>query len=140
MSPDWISIYDTAAVDRIRDQLKFDPRRLRALRTAFFKKFLGEEVALAELPAEVRTEFNTRVQFHALSLVEAHDSEIDGATKLVFRTSAGYMIETVVMRTGTGRVSLCVSSQVGCAAACGFCATGQMGVAKSLSTAEILDQ
>jgi 23S rRNA (adenine2503-C2)-methyltransferase len=44
------------------------------------------------------------------------------------------------MRTGTGRVSLCISSQVGCAAACGFCATGQMGVAKSLSAAEILDQ
>ena len=44
------------------------------------------------------------------------------------------------MRTGTGRVSLCVSSQVGCAAACGFCATGQMGIAKSLSAAEILDQ
>src|SRR6185369_10311666 len=42
--------------------------------------------------------------------------------------------------TGTGRVSLCVSSQVGCAAACSFCATGQMGIAKSLSAAEILDQ
>ena len=44
------------------------------------------------------------------------------------------------MRTGTGRVSLCVSSQVGCAAACGFCATGQMGIARNLSAAEILDQ
>ena len=44
------------------------------------------------------------------------------------------------MRTGTGRVALCISSQVGCAAACQFCATGQMGVAKSLSSAEILDQ
>ena len=58
----------------------------------------------------------------------------------MLRTAAGYLIETVIMRTGTGRVSLCVSSQVGCAAACQFCATGQMGVAKSLSTAEILDQ
>jgi 23S rRNA (adenine2503-C2)-methyltransferase len=37
-------------------------------------------------------------------------------------------------------VSLCVSSQVGCAAACGFCATGQMGIARNLSAAEILDQ
>ncbi|HEX4414294.1 MAG TPA: 23S rRNA (adenine(2503)-C(2))-methyltransferase RlmN [Lacipirellulaceae bacterium] len=134
------SIYETAAVDRIRAELKFDPRRLRALRTAFFKKFLGAEAAVDELPAEVREEFAARVQFHPLSIAEARDSEIDGATKLVLRTSAGYMIETVIMRTGTGRVSLCLSSQVGCAAACGFCATGQMGVAKSLSTSEILDQ
>ena len=58
----------------------------------------------------------------------------------MLRTPAGYLIESVIMRTGTGRVSLCVSSQVGCAAACGFCATGQMGIAKNLSAAEILDQ
>jgi 23S rRNA (adenine2503-C2)-methyltransferase len=58
----------------------------------------------------------------------------------VLRTDAGYAIESVIMRTGTGRVSLCVSSQVGCAAACGFCATGQMGIAKNLSAAEVLDQ
>ena len=49
-----ISIYDSAAVDRLRAELKFEPRRLRALRTAYFKKFLGVEAALAELPAEVR--------------------------------------------------------------------------------------
>ena len=73
-------------------------------------------------------------------VAESHDSQLDGATKLVLRTPAGYLIESVIMRTGTGRVSLCVSSQVGCAAACGFCATGQMGIAKNLSAAEILDQ
>jgi 23S rRNA (adenine2503-C2)-methyltransferase len=50
------------------------------------------------------------------------------------------LIEAVLMRTGTGRVSLCISSQVGCAAACGFCATGQMGIARNLSATEILDQ
>jgi 23S rRNA (adenine2503-C2)-methyltransferase len=58
----------------------------------------------------------------------------------VLRTQGGYSIESVIMRTGTGRVSLCVSSQIGCAAACEFCATGQMGIAKNLSAAEILDQ
>ena len=135
-----ISIYDTAAVDRLRAELKFEPRRLRALRTAYFKKFLGVEAALAELPAEVRDEFARRVEFHPLAVAEARDSQVDGATKLVLRTAAGYLIESVIMRTGTGRVSLCVSSQVGCAAACGFCATGQMGIAKNLSAAEILDQ
>jgi 23S rRNA (adenine2503-C2)-methyltransferase len=135
-----ISIYDSPAIDRLRAELKFEPRRLRALRTAYFKKSLGAEAALAELPAEVRTSFAERVEFHPLSIAEARDSHLDGATKLVLRTPAGYLIESVIMRTGTGRVALCVSSQVGCAAACEFCATGQMGVAKSLSSAEILDQ
>ena len=135
-----ISIYDTAAVDRLRSELKFEPRRLRALRTAYFKKSLGVEAALAELPPEVRAQFAEQVEFHPLAVAEAFDSQIDGATKLVLRTHAGYAIETVIMRTGTGRVSLCVSSQVGCAAACAFCATGQMGIAKSLSPAEMLDQ
>jgi 23S rRNA (adenine2503-C2)-methyltransferase len=138
--PAKISIYDSPAIDRLRARLKFEPRRLHALRTAYFKKSLGVEAALAELAAEVRDEFAARVEFHSLSVAESHDSQLDGATKLVLRTPTGYAIETVIMRTGTGRVSLCVSSQVGCAAACGFCATGQMGVAKSLSAAEILDQ
>jgi len=135
-----ISIYDSAAVDRLRARLKFEPRRLRALRTALFKKFLGVEEALRELPAAVREEFARRVAFRSLQLAEARDSQLDGATKLVLRTGGGYLVESVILRTGTGRVSLCVSSQVGCAAACGFCATGQMGIAKNLSVAEILDQ
>lgn len=135
-----VSIYDAAATDRLRAELKFEPRRLRALRTTYFKKFLGVDAALAELPSDVRAEFERRVDFHSLAIAEARDSQRDGATKLVLRTAAGYAIEAVIMRAGTGRVSLCVSSQVGCAAACGFCATGQMGIAKSLSVAEILDQ
>jgi 23S rRNA (adenine2503-C2)-methyltransferase len=135
-----ISIFDSPAIDRLRAELKFDPRRLRALRTAFFKKSRGVDEALAELPTSVQGEFGNRVKFHPLVLAEGLDSQLDGATKLVLRTNAGYAIESVIMRTGTGRVALCVSSQIGCAAACGFCATGQMGIAKSLSAAEILDQ
>jgi 23S rRNA (adenine2503-C2)-methyltransferase len=134
------SIYDKSAVDRLRAELKFEPRRLRALRTAYFKKSLGVGAALAELPADTRQQFSSRVEFHPLAVEDARDSQVDGATKLVLRTASGYAIESVIMRTGTGRVSLCVSSQVGCAAACGFCATGQMGIAKNLSAAEILDQ
>ena len=135
-----VSIYDSGSIDRLRAEMKFEPRRLRALRTVYFKKFLGVEAALAELPENVRQEFARRVEFHSLAMESAFDSEVDGATKLVLRTAAGLLIESVLMRTGTGRVSLCVSSQVGCAAACSFCATGQMGIARNLSAAEILDQ
>ena len=111
-----ISIYDQAAVDRLRGELRFEPRRLRQLRTALLKKSRGAAAALAELPAEVRDEFARCVEMHPLEPITQDDSGLDGATKLVFRTGAGFLIESVVMRTGTGRVSLCVSSQVGCAA------------------------
>ena len=140
MNQEKISIFDSAAVDRLRAELKFEPRRLRALRTAYFKKFRGQATALDELPEEVRGEFARRVEFVPLKLEQAFDSQVDGATKLVLRTPSDMLIESVIMRTGTGRVSLCVSSQVGCAAACQFCATGQMGIARNLSTAEILAQ
>src|SRR5438045_9686152 len=99
-----VSVYDLAATDRLRAELKFEPRLLRALRTALFKKFLGVETALEELPADVRSKFANRLVVHPLEVVECRDSEVDGATKLVLRTASGYLIESVIMRTGTGRV------------------------------------
>jgi 23S rRNA (adenine2503-C2)-methyltransferase len=137
---DRVSICDREAINRLRAELKIEPRRLRAAWTALLKKFQGVEAALAELPSEVRDEFARRVEFHPLTIEQALDSQLDGATKLLLRSQAGFALESVVMRIGTGRVSLCVSSQVGCAAACGFCATGQMGIARNLTAAEILDQ
>src|SRR4029077_7601641 len=87
---DVISIYDSPAIDRLRAELKFEPHRLRALRTALFKKFRGVEAALDELAAAGRGGFARRVEFHPLVLVERRDSQLDGATKLVLRTQAGY--------------------------------------------------
>ncbi|MCD6050969.1 MAG: Fe-S oxidoreductase, partial [Verrucomicrobia bacterium] len=96
--------------------------------------------ALAELPESVLPDFTTEVKFHALELVRRVDSKLDGASKLIFRTAAGDLIETVILRIATGRTSLCVSSQAGCAAACAFCATGALGFKRNLTTEEILDQ
>src|SRR3990172_931042 len=135
-----LSIFDKAAIDRLRSELKFEPRELEQLRAALVKKFRGVETALGELPEEVREEFRHRVVFHPLAIHCRSDSERDGATKLVLQTSRGFLIESVILRTGTGRVSLCVSSQVGCAANCDFCATGKMGVAHNLAAAAMLDQ
>ncbi|MBA3484505.1 MAG: 23S rRNA (adenine(2503)-C(2))-methyltransferase RlmN, partial [Pirellulales bacterium] len=96
--------------------------------------------ALAELPTESRDAFADQVDLHALQLHSRSDSQQDGASKLLFRTRAGMLIESVILRIATGRTTLCVSSQIGCAAACDFCATGKMGIAQNLSPAEILDQ
>jgi 23S rRNA (adenine2503-C2)-methyltransferase len=64
----------------------------------------------------------------------------DGATKkTLWRAHDGTLVESVLMRY-TGRTTVCVSSQAGCGMACPFCATGQGGLTRNLSTAEICDQ
>lgn len=69
---------------------------------------------------------------------ETHSS--DGFTrKYLLRLADGFLIETVLMRF-RGRVTACISSQVGCAMGCVFCATGQMGFTRHLTTAEIVAQ
>ncbi|MBX3431708.1 MAG: 23S rRNA (adenine(2503)-C(2))-methyltransferase RlmN [Pirellulales bacterium] len=137
---DQLTLFDLAAVDALRRELRLDPQAVRQMRTALLKRGLSDEAALATLPSPMRDEFAGRVTLHALALDRRCDSQLDGATKILFRTAAGMLIESVVLRIATGRTTLCVSSQVGCAAACDFCATGKMGIAQNLSAAEILDQ
>ncbi|NOZ41436.1 MAG: radical SAM protein, partial [Planctomycetes bacterium] len=129
-----ISIYDSPRFDQLRQELRLDPQSIRQLRNDLLKRFRADDLATANFPAA------ERVSLHTLKLYRQCDSEIDGATKLLFHTAAGMLIESVLLRIASGRTTLCVSSQVGCAAACEFCATGKMGVAQNLSTEEILDQ
>jgi len=74
-------------------------------------------------------------------IVEAHPSD-DGATKVVLRLADGERIEAVHMPRAvrSPRVTLCISSQVGCAMGCTFCATGAMGIRRNLSSGEIVGQ
>ncbi|MCA9577656.1 MAG: 23S rRNA (adenine(2503)-C(2))-methyltransferase RlmN [Sandaracinaceae bacterium] len=128
------SIYDADAIERVRREARLHPQHVRQLRNAYFKAFRGDDEVLAAFPAA------ERISLDPLSLHQRLDSTVDGASKLLFRTGSGLLTEAVVLRPTTGRSSLCVSSQVGCAAACRFCATGSMGVARGLSVAEILGQ
>ncbi len=117
--------------------LGVDATRRRRFANAFLKRFRPLEEALALLPEAVRGRFR---EAHPLELERRADSTRDGASKLLFRTRDGRRIETVILRIATGRTTLCLSSQAGCAAACVFCATGRMGLARNLSAGEVLDQ
>ena len=66
-------------------------------------------------------------------------SQKEESVKILFRTEDDQFIETVSMIDGN-RHTVCISSQVGCALDCSFCATGQMGLQRNLSTGEIVDQ
>ncbi|MBM4069715.1 MAG: 23S rRNA (adenine(2503)-C(2))-methyltransferase RlmN [Planctomycetes bacterium] len=134
------SIHDKLAIEEIRKRLRIEPGHVRRLRNAFYKKQETPAEALEQLPAPQRRIFGSEVAFHFLTCHSRHDSQLDGASKLLYRTASGQMIESVILRIASGRTSLCVSSQAGCAVGCCFCATGQLGMARSLTHHEILDQ
>ena len=135
-----VSIYDTGGLEALRVRNAVQPHRMKLFLNALFKKAMDREGALAVLPGNAREDFARNVAFQSLELFGRHDSELDGASKLVFQTADNHLIESVLLRPKTGRISLCISTQVGCACSCGFCATGRMGFARNLASAEILDQ
>ena len=76
-----------------------------------------------------------------LEVVAERRSQIDPFVKYALRTADGHVIETVrIPLERAGRFSVCVSSQVGCALGCTFCATGRMGLTRNLETWEIVEQ
>ena len=129
-----VNIFDLPGFEQLRRELRLQPEAIRRLRNALLKRYLADEVVLSDF------DHPERIHLHALELYRQSDSELDGASKLLFRTKSGLLLESVILRIATGRTTLCVSSQVGCAAACSFCATGKMGLARNLKPAEILDQ
>ena len=133
-------LFDNEATELLRRGLRLSPEVIRGLRNRLLKRFLPDSTVTTEFRVSADVPESHRLKLHCLELSQRYDSQIDGATKLLFRTEAGMQIETVILRIATGRTTLCVSSQVGCAAACEFCATGQMGVAQNLTAAQILDQ
>jgi 23S rRNA (adenine2503-C2)-methyltransferase len=77
----------------------------------------------------------------ALDVQRERASQLDPFVKYALSTADGYVVETVrIPLERAGRFSVCVSSQVGCALACSFCATGRMGLLRNLETWEIVEQ
>lgn len=139
-SANTFSVHDPAGMETLRKRLKLDPRIIRRVQAVLCRSLLGSANALDAVPAEHRSAFAAAVRFHELALEARHDSQADGATKLLFRTADGQAVECVILRIQSGRTSLCVSSQTGCAGGCRFCATGRLKSGRNLSAAEILDQ
>ncbi len=95
--------------------------------------------AMPELPEKVRARLNQETRIGLLPTARETDSSDGFTRKYLLSLTDGEAIETVLMRF-TGRVTACVSSQVGCAMGCVFCATGQMGYTRHLTPGEIVAQ
>jgi len=135
-----ISVYDIDGLEILGRRIGIPDPSLKRFRIDFFKKGRSADECLEAIPEAARARFVAEVRLDQLKLVERHDSKRDGASKLVFRTTRDERVEAVLLRVASGRTSLCISTQVGCAANCAFCATGRMGLVRNLSSAEIVDQ
>jgi len=91
------------------------------------------------LPIALRHKLDTEFSFNALSPVSILRSSDKQTVKTLFKLHDGLAIEAVLMRYEKRR-TICISTQVGCAMGCVFCATGQMGFRRHLSSGEIVAQ
>ena len=94
--------------------------------------------SMTELPRAFRESLAERFAIPRLTIA-ARQRSADGTEKFLFRLPDGEAIETVAIPDGS-RLTLCISSQAGCALKCSFCATGAMGFARNLAVHEIAGQ
>jgi 23S rRNA (adenine2503-C2)-methyltransferase len=94
--------------------------------------------SMTELPTGVRDALEARFAIPRLSIATRQKSQ-DGTEKFLFQLADGQGVETVAIPEGD-RLTLCISSQAGCALACAFCATGAMGFQRNLQVHEIAGQ
>jgi 23S rRNA (adenine2503-C2)-methyltransferase len=93
---------------------------------------------MTNLSPATRTEFGAKAMIGGLTIAEVQTSK-DGTRKLRLVTRDGQSIESVLIPMGD-HVTQCISSQVGCAVDCQFCATAKLGLKRNLDAGEIVDQ
>ena len=105
----------------------------------YFGRLVRDPDAMTDVPAADRSRLVDALLPQLLTPVRELDCDGGATRKALWRLHDGSLVESVLMGY-PDRVTLCVSSQAGCGMACPFCATGQAGLTRSLSTAEIVDQ
>ena len=135
--PSILSVGDESLAAWLKDrgQPKF---RTGQIRKAVFDSKAAAFDDVTTLPAKLRADLAGAFSFFPSPVVR-HQKSVDGTEKLLLRLHDGETVETVLMRE-PGRRTVCVSSQVGCAMGCVFCASGLLGVKRNLTAGEILEQ
>lgn len=113
--------------------------RLKQIYDWFFRRGAKRFEEMSDLPAPLRETLAKKYTLHPLTLRRQENSKADGTIRFHFTGHDGKDISTVYLPEGD-RLSLCLSTQVGCAYRCSFCASGLVPFQRQLSAAEILDQ
>jgi 23S rRNA (adenine2503-C2)-methyltransferase len=113
--------------------------RARQIWQGLYQNLWARPEQFSTLPGSLRTKLTEHYQFTNLNPSHYLTSQDGETTKTLFALPDGSAVETVLMRYEKRR-TLCISTQAGCAMGCVFCATGQMGFRRNLSSGEILEQ
>src|SRR3954451_10439046 len=129
---------------RLLEPLGVDARLARRLQAAVLQKGGAVPERMPEVPRRLLQAVRAATEVPRLERVEKVTSPTDGFTKYVFRGPGEGVFEAVriplMHRPGDEKYVVCVSSQVGCAMGCTFCATARMGFRRNLAAWEMVDQ
>ncbi|HEY3489643.1 MAG TPA: 23S rRNA (adenine(2503)-C(2))-methyltransferase RlmN [Candidatus Deferrimicrobiaceae bacterium] len=112
--------------------------RARQLSRWLYQRYVDGFEAMTDLSKPFREQLAQGCTLTA-PVVDTIESSGDGTEKYLFRLQDGHSVESVMIPE-EGRTTLCVSSQVGCAMRCGFCATGAVGFKRNMTASEIVNQ
>ncbi len=113
--------------------------RAKQISTHYFTHYTQDPDKMTDLPKEGREDLVRKVLPTLLTEVKRLKTDKGDTIKFLWRLYDGALVESVLMRY-SNRITLCISSQAGCGMNCPFCATGQAGLTRNMSAAEIVDQ
>ncbi len=123
----------------VLEELGAKPFRAKQLATHYFSHLEVDPQQMTDLPADLGAQLAGALLPRLLDPVRTLTADAGTTIKTLWRLHDGVKVESVLMRY-PDRATLCVSSQAGCGMACPFCATGQLGLTRNLSAAEIVEQ
>ena len=113
--------------------------RAKQLSTHYFERLVESPDEMTDLPQDIRAELVAGLLPTLITPIRTLEADHGATIKSVWRLHDGALVESVLMRYPK-RVTICISSQAGCGMNCPFCATGQGGLTRNMSTAEIVEQ
>ena len=125
-------------LESFAESLGEKPFRGRQLFDWIYRQQVDDFSVMTDLSIPFREKLED-VPIHPLKMINRDVSPSKQTRKFLFELSDGNLVESVLMKEGE-RITVCLSTQVGCAVDCDFCATAKMGFIKNLSTGEIVDQ
>lgn len=130
---------DLPALTELVQSLGEPAFRAKQIWSGLYKNFWNSPDEFTNLPASLRAKLGESLRWEILTPTLKLDSSDGQTRKTLFQLPDGRQIEAVLMKYDKRR-TLCISTQVGCAMGCTFCATGQMGFGRHLSSGEIVAQ
>lgn len=134
-----IKDYSVDELQALINELGLPKFRAQQILTWIYGRSARSYDEMTDIPKVIREQFDLAYPLYTPEIIERRVS-VDGSRKYVLRYYDGSIAEAVGMPSSDGRLSVCCSSQSGCGMGCSFCATGRIGLMRSLTPGEIVDQ